>query len=86
MIPIDVGGRVTGKVGKFSLGLLNITTSDDEVSRTPQTNFSVVRVKRDVLRRSAVGAMVTNRTESARSPTRRTRATAWTASSISSAT
>ena len=58
----------TGKVGKFSLGLLNITTSDDDVSRMPQTNFSVVRVKRDVFRRSAVGAMVTNRTESAAKP------------------
>jgi len=68
VIPIDVGGRVNGKVGDFSLGLLNITTSDDEVSRTPQTNFSVVRVKRDVFRRSAVGAMLTNRTESASKP------------------
>ena len=64
VIPIDVGGRVTGKVGKFSLGMLNITTADDDVSKTPQTNFSVMRVKRDVFRRSAIGAMFTNRSES----------------------
>ena len=48
VIPIDVGGRVTGKVGKFSLGMLNIQTADDAASRTPQTNFTVLRVKRDV--------------------------------------
>jgi hypothetical protein len=67
VIPIDAGGRVTGKVGKFSLGLLNIASAGDQVSNTPQTNFSVVRVKRDVLRRSAVGVMLTNRSKSASS-------------------
>ena len=65
VIPIDAGGRMTGKVGKFSLGLLNIETADEAASKTPQTNFSVVRVKRDVFRRSAIGVMVTNRTKSA---------------------
>ena len=64
-IPIDVGGRLTGKVGKVSLGVLNIQTAEEPAARTPQTNFTVVRVKRDVLRRSAVGAMVTNRSNSA---------------------
>ena len=65
VIPIDAGGRLTGKVGKFSLGLLNIETADDSLSKTPQTNFTVLRVKRDIFRRSAVGAMATNRTQSA---------------------
>lgn len=64
VIPIDVGGRVTGKVGKYSLGLLNLQTRDDEVSQTPRTNFSVLRLKRDILRRSSVGAMFTNRSQS----------------------
>jgi hypothetical protein len=63
VVPIEAGGRVTGKVGKFSLGLLNIESGDDG-SNAPDTNFSVFRVKRDVLRRSAVGAMFTNRSES----------------------
>ncbi|HUR33601.1 MAG TPA: DUF5916 domain-containing protein [Vicinamibacterales bacterium] len=65
VIPIDAGGRITGKVGNFSLGLLNIGTADDPAARSPQTNFSVVRVKRDVLKRSAVGVMLTNRSKSA---------------------
>ena len=34
------------------------------MSRTPDTNFTVVRVKRDILRRSTVGAMFTNRSVS----------------------
>ncbi|MFN7983524.1 MAG: DUF5916 domain-containing protein [Vicinamibacterales bacterium] len=65
VIPIDAGGRVTGKVGKFSVGALNIETADDSASRTPQTNYTVLRVKRDIFRRSAIGAMATNRSQSA---------------------
>jgi len=61
VIPIDVGGRLTGKVGPYGIGLMNIQTGDESVSRTGPTNFTVVRVKRDVLRRSAIGAMMTNR-------------------------
>ncbi len=64
VVPIVAGGRVTGKVGKVSLGLLNIQADQDQASRTPTTNFSVVRIKRDVLKRSAIGAMATNRSES----------------------
>ena len=67
VVPINAGGRVTGKVGKFGIGLLNIATAEDTASKSPSTNFSVVRLKRDVLRRSAVGIMLTNRTESATS-------------------
>jgi hypothetical protein len=64
VVPIEAGGRVSGKVGKFSLGLLNIQTDEEDASGSPSTNFSVVRVKRDVLRRSAIGLMVTNRSAS----------------------
>ena len=65
VIPIDVGGRLTGKVGPFAVGLMNIQTGDEPVSKTEPTNFTVVRVKRDVLRRSAIGVMATNRSVSA---------------------
>jgi Domain of unknown function (DUF5916) len=68
VIPIDVGGRVNGKVGKFSVGALNLQTGDDEVSGTPSTNFTVLRLRRDILRRSVVGAMITNRSQSALVP------------------
>jgi hypothetical protein len=60
-VPIDVGGRLTGKVGDYGIGLLNIQTGDEESFGVDATNFTVVRVKRDVFRRSAVGMMFTNR-------------------------
>ena len=61
VVPIDVGGRLTGKVGAFGVGMMNIQAGDEAVSGSPATNFTVVRVKRDILRRSAIGAMFTNR-------------------------
>ncbi|MDQ8159423.1 MAG: DUF5916 domain-containing protein [Gemmatimonadota bacterium] len=61
VVPINVGGRLTGKLGKFAVGLMNIGTSGDAAFKAEPTNFTVVRVKRDVLQRSSIGAMVTNR-------------------------
>jgi len=63
-IPIRGGGRLTGKVGPYSIGLLDVQTGDDSATGTMPTNFSVVRVKRDVLRRSAIGALFTGRSVS----------------------
>ena len=62
-VPIIGGGRVTGKAGRLGFGLMNLQTNDVE-GVTPETNFSVVRVKRDILRRSSIGALFTNRSES----------------------
>ncbi len=63
-VPLDVGGRLTGRVGAFSVGALNIQTGDEPVSGARSTNFSVVRVKRDLLRRSSIGAIFTQRSRS----------------------
>ena len=63
-VPIRAGGRLTGKVGPYSIGLLDVQTGEESVSGADATNFSVVRVKRDVLRRSAVGALFTSRSVS----------------------
>ncbi|HUQ79861.1 MAG TPA: DUF5916 domain-containing protein [Gemmatimonadaceae bacterium] len=65
IVPLDGGGRLTGKIGQYTVGLMNIQTRQEPVSKTAGTNFTVVRVKRDVLRRSAIGMMATNRSESA---------------------
>jgi len=70
VVPIVGGGRVTGKAGDFDVGLLNIQTGEQQlpgasrVLGAESTNFAVVRIKRDVLRRSAVGALFTNRSVS----------------------
>jgi len=65
VVPIDAGGRLTGKVGRYGIGVMNLATRDDDVSKTPRTDFTVVRVKRDILRRSAIGLIATHRTQSA---------------------
>ena len=61
VIPINVGGRLTGKLGPYAIGLMDIGTANAAASATQPTNFTVVRLKRDVLRRSSVGLMMTNR-------------------------
>ena len=66
-VPILAGGRVAGRAGKYSIGLLSIQTEDVDAVGTatghvPSTNFSVVRLRRDVLRRSNVGMIFTRRT------------------------
>ncbi|MCH7892231.1 MAG: hypothetical protein IH921_12080 [Gemmatimonadetes bacterium] len=50
-----------GRIGPLSLGLLDIQTESAPVANAEATNFSVVRIKSDVLRRSNVGVIVTNR-------------------------
>ena len=61
IVPITAGGRMTGKVGPFDVGVLNIQTGDEATSGAVSTNFTVVRVKRDILRRSTIGGIFTNR-------------------------
>ena len=60
-VPIVAGGRVTGRADKYSIGALNIETDDSIAARAAQTNYSVLRVKRDILRRSNVGVLLTRR-------------------------
>ena len=60
-VPIQAGGRLSGRVGEFTLGVLDVRSDDEPVSGALATNFTVARLKRDVLRRSAVGLLFTNR-------------------------
>ena len=60
-VPIEAGGRLTGKVGAFSIGLLDIRTGGAAAAGARPTNFGVVRIKRDILRRSAIGVLATHR-------------------------
>ena len=67
-VPIRGGGRLTGKVGPYSIGLLDVQTGSESGAGTAPTNFAVARLKRDVLRRSAVGALFTGRSVSTEAP------------------
>ena len=63
-VPMEVGGRLTGRMGLFSVGLMNIQTGGLLGTDAQPTNFTVARVRRDILRRSNVGALFTGRSVS----------------------
>ena len=59
-VPIDGGARMSGKVGKYQIGLLNMQTRNVE-GRTPANNYSVGRVSRELPNRSSIGLIAVNR-------------------------
>jgi hypothetical protein len=60
-VPIEAGARLTGKAGPYSVGLLDILTERAPAAGVQATTFGVVRLKRDILRRSYVGVIATKR-------------------------
>ena len=68
VVPIDGGGRLTGRIGRYNIGLVSMRTGDDAESGAQPTTFSVVRLRRDVLRRSSFGVLFTGRSNAVTSP------------------
>ncbi len=62
-VPILGGGKITGKVGSFDVGAVAIQT--DDAPGAESTNFSVLRLRRDVFTRSSIGVLFENRSNSA---------------------
>tara|TARA_B100001123_G_scaffold451250_2_gene629103 strand:+ start:19966 stop:22269 length:2304 start_codon:yes stop_codon:yes gene_type:complete len=60
-VPVQVGGRLTGRVGEYDLGILHMKTDEEIVAGAQPTNFSVLRVKRDIFQASSIGVLMTNR-------------------------
>jgi hypothetical protein len=65
-IPVIGGGRLTGRVGSFDVGFLNIQTGDaPELASTGLAangdNFTVARVRRNLFTNSDVGILFLNR-------------------------
>ena len=64
-VPIDYGAKVTGRIGAYNVGFLQVQTRKlGEASspfKIPRDQFTVLRVKRDVLKRSYIGAIFVNR-------------------------
>jgi hypothetical protein len=56
-VPIDVGVKMTGKVGRTDIGVLDVRTRD--VPAVSDKNFFIGRVKRNILQQSYVGALFT---------------------------
>ena len=55
-LPILGGTRLSGRQGAYSLGVLNIQQREDQ--GVPATNFTALRLRRDVLANSDVGAVL----------------------------
>ena len=58
-VPILGGARLTGKVGRNNIAILDVQT--DEALGQPGENFFVARYGRDILARSRIGAIVINK-------------------------
>jgi hypothetical protein len=67
-VPILAGARLTGRVGATTIGVIDMHTRDEPKVSAEDTNFLVLRVKRDILRRSSIGALVTSRSVSRVAP------------------
>ena len=63
-IPILAGGRLTGKVGSFDVGAVVIQTDEASDVGAESTNFTVLRLRRDILARSSIGVLFENRSNS----------------------
>ncbi len=60
-VPLLAGGRALGKAGRTTFAALNVQTGDEEPLKVDAANFTVLRAKRDILRRSSLGGMYTHR-------------------------
>lgn len=62
-VPIRIGEKLTGKIGRFDFGLLDVQTGaleDEDGVVVPGKNLAVGRVKANFLSQSYVGAIFTN--------------------------
>jgi hypothetical protein len=57
------GQRLTGKIGNYSIGVMNILTDEANLKdgMEPRTLYSVFRVRRNIFKRSSIGVMMTNK-------------------------
>ena len=60
-VPVLGGVRLTGRAGAYSIGALDIQTDDAPTAAAVSTNFSALRLKRNLFRRSNVGVIATRR-------------------------
>ena len=58
-IPIAYGGRLTGQVGDYEIGMINART--ESLGGIPAENFNVARIKRSLFRESYLGLVYTGR-------------------------
>ncbi len=67
-IPIISGGKITGKAGPYGIGMLNVFTNKyldetdpDDIIDVSRTNYSVLRLTRDIFSGSRIGLIGINK-------------------------
>ena len=67
-IPIINGGKITGKAGPYGIGMLNVFTNKyldetdpDDIIDVSRTNYSVLRLTRDIFSGSRIGLIGINK-------------------------
>ena len=66
-IPLYGGTKLAGKIGKNSIGFMNMQTKKKQLSEgeiEPTTNYTSLRIKHDVLRNSSIGMIFLNKQSS----------------------
>ncbi len=61
-MPILGGAKLIGKAGSYNIGVISMHT--DQKGDIPSANYSIVRVKKDVLEKSYIGFIGTNVSDS----------------------
>ncbi|MDO8681251.1 MAG: DUF5916 domain-containing protein [Acidobacteriota bacterium] len=61
VVPILGGARLIGRGGGYQVGALHMRSDDNAAALAAATDFSVIRINRDVLSRSRVGVIATRR-------------------------
>ena len=69
-IPIVFGGKTSGKIGSYGVGFLNVLTdefydadTEDDPLDIPRTNYSVMRITKDIASGSRIGMIAVNKDE-----------------------
>jgi len=66
-IPLFGGAKITGRIGKYSIGALNIQSEKtvlNDGTVEPTTNFTAIKLKRDIYTNSNIGLMILNKQSS----------------------
>jgi hypothetical protein len=62
-VPLRVGGRLSGRLGRTTIGVLDALT--DGTPEAPGTNFGVLRARQDLGARASAGLLLTDRSSDA---------------------
>jgi hypothetical protein len=57
-VPITLGAKLTGKIGRTDIGILDVRTRESSIA--PEKNFFVGRVRQNLLQQSSIGVIFTH--------------------------